>query len=106
MGNALVLLALTLGPYDDPEVPATKGGHAWVLFRTEGEEFLLEAVATSASRMVRPLSAVAKAHRPEYGVGRALETFAFAGMAHTQYEREFKTRRNERGSGARTAQQR
>jgi transglutaminase-like putative cysteine protease len=88
--------------FDDPDIPATKGGHAWVLFRQEGEEFLLEAVARSESRMVRPLSAVAKKYRPEYGVGRALKTFAFAGMAQTQYEREFKTRRNESGSGART----
>ena len=84
--------------YDDPEIPATKGAHAWVLFKSGGETFLLEAVATSRSRMVRPLVAVASEYRPEYGVGRDLKTFAFAGMAETYYEREFSTRRTKSGS--------
>lgn len=65
--------------YDDPELPATKGEHAWVLFRRDGETFLLEAVATSASRLIQPLPAVADKYRPEFGVGADLKTFAFAG---------------------------
>jgi hypothetical protein len=84
--------------YDDPELPATKGGHAWVLFKNDGEAFLPEAVATSRSRMIRPLSAVASEYRPEYGVARDLKTFAFAGMAETYYEHEFSTRRNKSSS--------
>ena len=84
--------------YDDPEIPATKGGHAWVLFRRDEEEFLLEAVATSVARMIRPLRAVAAKYRPEYGVGPDLKTFAFAGMAETYYEQEFKARRSTSGS--------
>jgi hypothetical protein len=78
---------------DGVKLPATKGGHAWVLFNKGGETFLLEAVATSQSRMIQSLTAVARRYRPEYGVGRDLKTFAFAGMAETYYEREFSTRR-------------
>ena len=88
--------------YDDPEIPATRGGHAWVVFRRDGAEFLLEAVATSASRMIQPLSAVAGKYRPEYGVGSDLQTFAFGGMAETYYEQEFKARRNTSGSDVAT----
>jgi len=88
--------------YDDAEIPATKGAHAWVVFRREGQEFLLEAVATSASRMIRPLSAVAAQYRPEYGIGSDMKTFAFAGMAETHYETEFRTRRKRSDPDART----
>jgi len=87
---------------DDAEVPATKGGHAWVLFRQNGETFLLEAVATSPNRAVQPLSAVSERYRPEFGVGADLKTFAFAGMAETHYEQEFKTRRGRSGADAGT----
>lgn len=89
--------------YDDPEIPATKGGHAWVVVSWDGETFHFETVATSASRMIRPLHTVASEYRPEYGVGRDLKTFAFAGIADTQYEREFSNRRHPSGSRAGTA---
>ena len=79
--------------YDDPDVPATKGAHAWVVFRNNGETFLLEAVARSAARMLRPLAEAAPEYRPEYGVDRTLRPFAFAGRAETLYEHEFKQRR-------------
>jgi hypothetical protein len=69
-----------------------------VLFKKGGETLLLEAVATSPSRMIRPLATVASEYRPEFGVGRDLRTFSFAGMAETYYEREFSTRRNSAGS--------
>jgi hypothetical protein len=79
--------------YDDPDVPATKGGHAWVVFRDGGTPFLLEAVSTSATRMVRPLAEAAAEYRPEFGVDRTLRPFAFAGRAETLYEHEFKQRK-------------
>jgi hypothetical protein len=44
--------------YADPEIPASEGGHAWVLFRKDGETFLLEAVAAASSRMIQPLATV------------------------------------------------
>lgn len=88
--------------YHDAEVPATKGGHAWVLFRKDGETFLLEAVATASSRIVEPLAKVAHMYRPEYGVGRNLKTFSFAGMAETYFEHEFNSRRGPSESDAGT----
>lgn len=68
-------------------------GHAWVVFRRDGETYLFETSAKSREEMVRPLSAVAAEYRPEFGVDRARARFAYHGVLITMREREFGTGR-------------
>lgn len=53
--------------------------HAWVVFRENGTEYLLEAVVKDTERLVRPLAAVKDRYRPEVGVDSRGARFAFAG---------------------------
>ena len=53
--------------------------HAWVVFRRDGREYLLESVARDRARMVQPLDDVRELYLPEFGVGPTAERFAYAG---------------------------
>lgn len=53
--------------------------HAWVVFRRDGQEYLLEAVGRERERMVRPLAEVRREYIPEFGVGPTCRRFAFTG---------------------------
>ena len=53
--------------------------HAWVVFRRDGREFLLESIARDRARMVRPLDEVRDRYLPEFGVGPTAERFSYAG---------------------------
>jgi hypothetical protein len=72
-----------------PGVADRERSHVWVVFRRDGEAYLFEAAAKSKHRMVRPLAEAAAEYRPEFGVDRARQRFAFNGFFHTLREREF-----------------
>jgi hypothetical protein len=61
----------------------------WVVFRREGESFLLEATCKVKDKMIRPLAEASPRYRPELGVDRNRTSFAFAGAILTIREREF-----------------
>jgi hypothetical protein len=69
---------LVIGRWARPESSADRE-HAWVLFRRDGEEYVLEGVARSSERMVRPLSQVRGDYTPHFGVDHRFQTFAFGG---------------------------
>jgi len=56
-----------------------EGRHAWVVFRSEGGEFLFEPVSGNAAHAVRPLAEVKEHYVPEFGVGADRRRFAFSG---------------------------
>ena len=72
-----------------PGVSDAERGHVWVVFRRDGESYLLETVAKKREHMVRLLEQVKGNYRPEYGVDRDRQRYAFAGLLHTMREREF-----------------
>jgi hypothetical protein len=72
-----------------PGVPEAEGGHVWVVFRRDGQTYLLEAVSKSRERIIRLLDEARAEYRPEYGVDRQRRRFAFNGALHTMREREF-----------------
>ena len=51
------------------------GGHAWVLFRQAGNEYLLEAVAEQRADMVRPLIEACSEYRPHFSINSRFETY-------------------------------
>ena len=68
---------------------AHERSHVWVIFRRDGDVFLLEAVAKDRGRIVRPLPEVAAKYRPEYGVDHKRQRFTFNGVLDTMRDREF-----------------
>lgn len=66
-------------------------GHVWVLFRRDGQTYLLEAAAKTPERVIQPLDDVRGKYRPEYGVDRHRRRFAFNGALQTMRDREFGT---------------
>jgi Bacterial transglutaminase-like cysteine proteinase BTLCP len=58
---------------------ADRGSHAWVMFRQQGELLVFETVAKVRERMFQPLAAVRHRYRPEFGVDRRLQRYAFNG---------------------------
>src|SRR5262245_50339945 len=54
--------------------PALERHHAWVMFRKDGQEFVLESVARSADRMVRPLAEAHDEYVPHVGVDQRFQT--------------------------------
>ena len=61
------------------EETVERGGHVWVLLHANGERLVFEAVAKAKSRMVRPLAEVRDRYRPEFGVDRRRQRYAFNG---------------------------
>ena len=61
----------------------------WVVFRRDGQSFLLEATCKVKDQMVSPLAEASRRYRPELGVDRNRKSFAFAGVILTIREREF-----------------
>jgi hypothetical protein len=72
-----------------PGVEGAERGHVWVIFRHEEVTYLLEAVAKTRERLVRPLAEVAAEYRPEFGVDKTCGRFAFNGVLLTMREREY-----------------
>jgi hypothetical protein len=72
-----------------PGVSGQECGHAWVIFRRDEERYLFETTSKDRSRVIRPLADAAAGYRPEYGVDRSKQRFAFYGVLLTMREREF-----------------
>jgi hypothetical protein len=75
-------------PWQPGDAEAERG-HVWVVFRLDGQTYLLEAVSKSRERIIRLLGEAKTEYRPEYGVDRQRQRFAFNGVIHTMREREF-----------------
>jgi len=54
-------------------------GHVWVLLRNQGETLVFEAAAKAQERMLRALAEVRDHYRPEFGVDRERQRYAFNG---------------------------
>lgn len=72
------------------------GGHAWVMFRDRGTEWVLESVDSTRATMVRPLADVRARYRPHVAVNAQFKTTAFAGYLVTLKEERAKRRRRDR----------
>ena len=57
----------------------TPGGHVWVRFRQNGEDFILESVGSSRERMVRPFSVAKAEYIPHAGVDHKFQHYAYFG---------------------------
>lgn len=53
--------------------------HAWVVFRKDGLEYLLESIAPSREEMVRPLDEVRSRYVPHFSVGKDFRPQAYEG---------------------------
>ena len=74
------------------------GGHAWVVFRDQDREYLLEAVTKSATGMIRPLDEVRERYWPHVAVNGRFETTGFSG--HTlSLQRQHAIRRGKGRAG-------
>ena len=75
-----------------PWVPGrNERGHAWVVFRRDGETYLFETAAKTRAEMVRPLATAAAEYRPEFGVDHTRARFAYNGLLLSIRDREFGT---------------
>ena len=81
------------GRWDVTETDA--GGHAWVLFREAGREYVLETVGHTRAEMVQPLEAVRTQYEPHFAINGRFETTAFGGylLALKRRRAERRTRR-------------
>ena len=64
-----------------------RGEHVWVLLNDNGERLVFEAVAKVRSRMIQPLVDVRDRYRPEFGVDRQRQRYAFNGALAAFNER-------------------
>jgi hypothetical protein len=63
------------------------GGHAWVLFRDGGEEYLLEAVARNRSAMILPVHDARAHYLPHFAMRSDLQGFCFNGFLYSLADR-------------------
>jgi hypothetical protein len=68
------------------------GGHAWVVFRDDGREYLFEAVARSTADMIRPLDEVRARYCPHVAVDRHFRTAGFSGHTASLQRRRARRR--------------
>lgn len=61
-------------------------GHAWVVFRQDGKDMLLEGASTAPESLVQPLDAVRDRYRPHFSVDGSYRTRAFSGYLTTLKE--------------------
>jgi hypothetical protein len=62
------------------------GGHAWIVFRHDGKEYVYEPTFKDQSRAVRLLAEVRSLYTPVVGVGRDQKRFAYGGYVLTARE--------------------
>jgi hypothetical protein len=67
---------------------AGSGGHVWVLFRRNGETFILEATAKAKEQMLRTLVQARAEYIPSVGVDRTRKRFAYNGLLLTLKDRQ------------------
>ncbi|HEX4932087.1 MAG TPA: hypothetical protein VFV33_02840 [Gemmatimonadaceae bacterium] len=71
---------------------ATIGRHAWVAYRDDGRDFLLDGVERSLHRMIRPLDEVRDFYEPQVGAGEDGTRFVFAGLYREPWGRQLRLR--------------
>lgn len=64
-----------------------EGGHAWVVFRHEGEAYLLEATAHHRDDMIQRLAEVKDEYEPHFGVDHRFARSSFTGHLHAMRRR-------------------
>lgn len=74
-----------------PDTP--QGRHAWVTYRDERGEFLLDGVERTLMRAIRPLEEVRAHYEPQVGVGMDVRPFAYAGLYREAWGRALRLRR-------------
>ena len=67
---------------DDPDLDRQ---HAWVVYRVNRTEFLVEPAAPNRHQMIRPLADVKDAYVPHFAVNRRFGTCAFVGCVLDAY---------------------
>jgi len=79
-------------------------GHAWVMMRGIGGDYLMETVARTREAMVRPLEDVRDAYAPHfsawYSEGGRLRVAAYGGYLHFARSTELRRRRGDSAPGA------
>ena len=83
--NADLVTGTVLHPSDET---VERGDHAWVLLYDDDHTLVFEAVAKSRERMIRSLDDVRDRYRPEFGVDRVRQRYAFVGALVAFNERE------------------
>lgn len=61
--------------------------HAWVVYREQGEEWVLDGVHRSVSAILRPRAALADRYVPQVGADAGGRRFAFAGLFRSTWGR-------------------
>jgi hypothetical protein len=62
---------------------APDSGHAWIVLRQDGTEYLVEPTRAAGDDWMRPLSEVKEQYVPHFGVSRDRQRFTFAGYLLT-----------------------
>lgn len=57
----------------------TPGGHVWVRFTKDGQEFIFETVGRNRDRMIRPLADAKAEYTPHAGIDQEFQRFAYYG---------------------------
>jgi len=63
-----------------------KRRHAWVIYTTDGEEYLLETVAKDKNKSIFPLNNVKDKYLPEFAVNNSCQHFIYLGFIKAQKE--------------------
>lgn len=71
---------------------AIVGRHAWVTYRDDGQDFLLDGVERSLHRMIRPLDEVRDLYEPQVGAGDGGSRFVYAGLYREPWGRQLRLR--------------
>lgn len=71
----------------------TSQRHAWVVYRTEVDEYLFDGVEQSVERIVRPLATVRAEYEPQLGVTPIAARYVYAGLFLTDWGRRLSLRR-------------
>jgi hypothetical protein len=61
----------------------TAGGHVWVRFRQNGQEFIFEAVSRKRERMIRPFAEARSEYVPHAGVDHTFQHYGYVGFLRT-----------------------
>lgn len=75
---------LIAGQWNQGEVP---GGHVWVVFEQDGEQWLFETVPKAPDAIIARLDDVKTRYRPELAISGSLRSRAYTGYLHALHER-------------------
>ena len=76
--DAELVSGMQRGMLDTPRAVAR--GHVWIRFRQNGSEYILETVAKSRERMIRPFDEAKGDYVPFTGVDGRFQTYTYSGI--------------------------